>query len=219
MCYSVGSQNDTPEPRGFVFYTMKNLIFERKIKPRELQKYGILAFLSLMLLVPQTANAGFKDFVLSFLGNGAEEVEAALPDALSFPVAADQEAVRTLTVVATAYSSDPNQTDDTPCAPAMWRYDLCQNYLDYGVEDTIAANFLPLGTMVRFPELYEDKVFVVRDRMNARYNYSQIGYYRIDFYKVEAGLEGTIDNVASKQEAVQFGVKRGLAMEVLPYVK
>jgi 3D (Asp-Asp-Asp) domain-containing protein len=37
-----------------------------------------------------------------------------------------------------------------------------------------------LGTQVRFPELYGDKVFVVRDRMNARY-----GYGRIDIWLPE----------------------------------
>ena len=124
-----------------------------------------------------------------------------------------------MTVIATSYSSDPNQTDDTPCLPAMWKYDLCEQFLKHGEENTIAANFLPLGTQVRFPEMYGNKIFTVRDRMNSRYNYDRLGYYRIDFYKAELGDNGDIDVKASKQEARQFGIKRGLKMEILAYVK
>ncbi len=101
-------------------------------------------------------------------------------------------------VVATAYSSEAAQTDSTPCIPAMWKFDLCEYFAKTGIEDTIAANFLPLGTKVRFPEMYGDKVFVVRDRMNAKYN----GKSRIDFW------------MSSKPAAVTFGVKR-MVMEVL----
>jgi len=32
----------------------------------------------------------------------------------------------------------------------------------------VAANFLPFGTEVRIPELFGDKVFVVKDRMHRR---------------------------------------------------
>ena len=68
--------------------------------------------------------------------------------------------VRTIT----AYNSEPGQTDDSPCTTANG-FDVCQ----HGVEDTIAANFLSFGTKVRIPELFGDRVFVVRDRMNERY--------------------------------------------------
>lgn len=131
----------------------------------------------------------------------------------SFPVAGDRAPVRTLRVFATAYSSDPYQTDSTPCIPAM-NFDLCEHYLAHGLEDTIAANFLKLGTKVRFPEMYGEKIFVVRDRMNSRYNYDKIGYHRIDFYKV-AAMNGQIDNKASKLEAIEFGFKRNIKMEVI----
>lgn len=132
----------------------------------------------------------------------------------TFPVAGEREALRTLIVNATAYSSDPWQTDSTPCLPAM-NFDLCEHYKVYGEEDTIAANFLPLGTKVRFPELYGDKIFTVRDRMNKRYNYANIGYYRIDFYKAAVDAEGEIDNDVARAKARNFGYQRGLKMEVL----
>ena len=64
----------------------------------------------------------------------------------------------------TAYTSEVAQTDDTPCITANG-YNVCEGEN----EDTIAANFLPFGAKVRIPELFGDRVFVVRDRMNRRY--------------------------------------------------
>jgi hypothetical protein len=168
---------------------------------RSLQEVFVMSLLAFVLAVPSTVRTQAPQ---------SSEAE----QRMSFPVAADRAPLRTLNVFATAYSSDPYQTDATPCIPAM-NFDLCEHYLTYGMEDTIAANFLRLGTKVRFPELYGDKVFTVRDRMNSRYNYDRIGYYRIDFYKAEANENGQMDNKASKREAIQFGFKRNIKMEVL----
>ncbi|OGN19382.1 MAG: hypothetical protein A3F25_01565 [Candidatus Yanofskybacteria bacterium RIFCSPHIGHO2_12_FULL_45_19b] len=85
------------------------------------------------------------------------------------------------TVPASAYSSTPDQTDDTPFITAMGTH----------VRDgVIAANFLPLGTVIKIPELYGDKTFVVEDRMNKRYQ------YKIDLW------------FATRQAAKEFGVKQ-----------
>jgi 3D (Asp-Asp-Asp) domain-containing protein len=72
----------------------------------------------------------------------------------------------THTVRATGYSSTPDQTDDTPFITASGTY----------VRDGIvAANFsingrrAPFGTLVRIPEIYGEKIFIVEDRMNSRY--------------------------------------------------
>jgi len=88
----------------------------------------------------------------------------------------------TLTSVATAYSSTPDQTDSTPfiTANGMYVYD-----------GLIAANFLALGTKVKIPEHFGDKIFTVNDRMNARY-----GHGRIDIW------------MKSREEAKVWGVKR-----------
>ncbi len=143
------------------------------------------------MLVPQTVSAGPIDVLNSLVDKVMEEFEPT-----TFPVAGERLPVKTIKVVSTAYSSDVWQTDDTPCIPASG-YNLCDHYEKYGEGDTVAANFLPLGTKVRFPELYGDKVFIVRDRMNARY-----GYGRIDIWMPEY------------LEAKNFGVKRGLVMEI-----
>ena len=80
----------------------------------------------------------------------------------------------------------------------MSNFNLCDYFAKNQVEDTIAANFLRLGTEVRFPELYGEQVFVVRDRMNSKYN----GKSRIDFWKKD------------RPSAVNFGVQR-IKMEIL----
>lgn len=112
-----------------------------------------------------------------------------------FPVANEKNPLKKITVVITAYSSEVWQTDSTPCITANG-HDLCKQYNEQGFGDTIAANFLPMGKQVKIPGLFGDKIFVVRDRMNARY-----GYGRIDIW------------MPSTEEARQFGVKR-IEMEV-----
>lgn len=64
-------------------------------------------------------------------------------------------------VVITAYSSTPDQTDDTPFITAS----------GYHVTDgVVAANFLPMHTRIMIPKLFGDKIFVVKDRMHKRFN-------------------------------------------------
>ncbi|MFH1286202.1 MAG: hypothetical protein ABII02_00425 [Candidatus Magasanikbacteria bacterium] len=126
----------------------------------------------------------------------------------TFPLSGEKEPAYTKWVRATAYSSDPWQTDSTPCLPAM-NFDMCEHYENYGLEDTIAANFLPLGTKVRLPELYGDKVFTVRDRMNVRYN----GTNRIDVWIGSETPENQEIIKKAKSKALAFGTK-SLKMEV-----
>lgn len=98
-----------------------------------------------------------------------------------------KEARKTMVMTVTAYSSEPGQTDDTPFITAFGTH----------VRDGIVAtNCLPRGTVVRFPEVYGDKEFVVEDRMNARY------YYRMDIWMPET------------DQAIQFGAKL-LKVEIL----
>ncbi|TSC84261.1 MAG: hypothetical protein G01um101413_556 [Parcubacteria group bacterium Gr01-1014_13] len=85
--------------------------------------------------------------------------------------------------VITAYTSTPDQTDDSPFIAASGKR----------VHDgMIAANGLPFGTRVKIPAVYGEKIFVVEDRMNRRY-----GYGRFDVW-----LDTT------RAEARKFGVKR-----------
>lgn len=161
---------------------------------------GVLSVLVLALLV-----GAVPSIVPALAETGENLVRTEDP---AFPISDDSEPRYEQWVVATAYSSDPWQTDDTPCLPAM-QFDLCKHYEEHGIENTIAANFLPLGTQVKFPELYGDKVFIVRDRMNARYN----GTNRIDFW-IGSVTPDTPEIIAeAKAKARGFGVKQ-VKMEV-----
>ncbi len=64
-------------------------------------------------------------------------------------------------VPSTAYTSRPEETDDTPFIAA----DGTHVY-----DGMVAANFLKFGTKIRIPALFGDKIFTVHDRMNKRYN-------------------------------------------------
>ncbi len=168
------------------------------------QKVGIAvvcAVLSVAYIIrPVTAHAetgavssAFRSIMNLF---SDKNVEAESEEVNVFPEVEDREPTRVILAVMTAYSSEVAQTDASPCIPADWKYDLCEHYEKYGEQNTIAANFLPLGTKVRFPDLYGDKVFTVRDRMNSRY-----GVGRGDIW------------MPTKAEAKQFGVKK-VTMEI-----
>jgi 3D (Asp-Asp-Asp) domain-containing protein len=76
------------------------------------------------------------------------------------PVAKLRGPFYTKIVVASAYNSLPEQTDSTPFITASG------THVRHGV---VAANFLPIGTLITIPDYYGDEIFVVEDRMNARY--------------------------------------------------
>ncbi|MEK7614758.1 MAG: hypothetical protein AAB431_00010 [Patescibacteria group bacterium] len=99
-------------------------------------------------------------------------------------LSADAPPRRTFEIPLTAYTSEAAQTDDSPCITASG-LDVCER----DIENVVAANFLPLGTRVRIPELYGNRVFFVEDRMNERY------YYKMDVW------------MKQKSDAKQFGLK------------
>jgi 3D (Asp-Asp-Asp) domain-containing protein len=129
---------------------------------------GILVGICLLgIVAPRTTSADFTDTkTASYVAKASNEVK---------------KIAKTIRVVVTAYSSTPDQTDDTPFITASNKY----------VRDGIIANnMLPFGTKVRIPSLYGDKVFTVEDRM-ASYKSN----YHIDIW------------MPSKPIALNFGVK------------
>lgn len=98
------------------------------------------------------------------------------------------EVVKTKKVIVTAYSSTPDQTDDTPFTTASGT--RVRN-------GTVAMNGLKFGTKVRFPDLFGDEVFTVEDRMHSR-------------KKNQADIW-----MESRQEAKQFGAKFNVKIEIL----
>jgi len=92
--------------------------------------------------------------------------------------------IKTIKLYVTAYSSNEDETDDSPCISASG-YNLCQ----HDAENVVACNFLPFGTKVKFPQLDPDKIYTVVDRMHERFN------SRMDIW------------MDSKTKAKEFGIK------------
>lgn len=88
---------------------------------------------------------------------------------------------KTLKVWVTAYTSTPEETDDTPFITA-WNTQVR--------DGIVATNMLPFGTKIRIPELFGNKIFTVEDRMHRR---------KKDF--VDIWME-------TKSEALKFGISR-----------
>lgn len=163
---------------------------EKRILPRKLAKKLIIALLVVIIF----------DFFLFpapvLAGEIAEEVQLEAELALiekntpnieiinNLPPTSDLEVDWSGYYTITAYNSDVGQTDGDPCTTANG-FNLCE----HGIEDSIAANFLKFGTKVKIPDLFGDRVFVVRDRMNKRYQ------NRVDVWMLD------------KSMAKKFGVK------------
>lgn len=120
---------------------------------------------------------------LKNLFDKAEATEADSEEITSLPESGPRAPDNVVKAVITAYTSTVDQCDDDPFIAASGKrvYD-----------GMIAANWLPMGTKVKIPDLYGDKIFTVDDRMNSRY-----GFGRMDIW---------LD--ATKAEARKFGVKR-----------
>lgn len=107
-----------------------------------------------------------------------------LPDV---PLRPQPLAKRTMRIAVTAYSSTVDQCGSDPFTTASGTT----------VRDgVIAANFLPIGTKVRFPDQFGNKIFVVEDRMSARY------WQRADIW------------MPSREEAKQWGIQH-ITIEIL----
>jgi 3D (Asp-Asp-Asp) domain-containing protein len=93
---------------------------------------------------------------------------------------------RFYTVDVSAYNSEVAQCDDSPFITAKGTH----------VRDGIVAtNMFPFGTAIKIPALFGDKIFVVEDRMNTRYQNN-----------VDVWMESKIDAVKLGRRTVQIEV-------------
>lgn len=155
-----------------------------------LQKYlriSTLFVLAIFFAFPNiTSSKNLKDNSDSLMPIARETISSYY-DGPTLPEIPRREPRRTMRVVVTSYNSEPGQTDDTPFITASGSRTR---------DGVVAANFLPFGTIVRFPEVFGDKEFVVEDRMNKRY------YYRADIW------------MENKQDSIDFGAQY-LEIEIL----
>ena len=166
-------------------YNINNSI--KSIK-KELKKSLKPLFLLVSMLVfsfPQVSIS--QDFNRTIIGPMPKESIKAYYNGPTLPEIPLRPADRIMYIMVSAYNSEVGQTDDTPFITAF------NTHVRDGI---VATNFLPKGTVIRFPDYSEDKEFVVEDRMNKRY------YYQMDIW-----MEHRVD-------AVNFG-SQFLKMEIL----
>lgn len=150
---------------------IKNSSILRQIRPviRPATAGVILGLCLFCAMVPHIGNARYDSAsIASYVAKNATEAEKKI--------------VKKISATITAYSSTPDQTDDTPFTTASGKT---------VADGIIANNGLKIGTKVQIPDLYGDKVFVVEDRMNRR-----MGEHRFDIW------------MPSKTLALNFGVKK-----------
>lgn len=105
------------------------------------------------------------------------------------------EVKKKLWVTATAYSSTPWQTDNTPCITSTG-YNVCNKNKNIIAVSRDLVRSLGYHRQVRLPSLYGSEIFYIEDTMNARF------INRIDVHH---------DSI---EDARDFGVKR-IEIEVI----
>ena len=114
--------------------------------------------------------------------NGLAIIEGNSLLPVSEPTNPEPQPVWKIRVVITGYSSTPWETDDDPYITAAGTWVR---------EGIVANNWLSIGTKIKIPELFGDRIFVVEDRMSWTK-----GNYHIDIW------------FPSYWEALNFGAKR-----------
>ena len=159
-----------------------------------INKYNVakktcLAIMAVVLVGVQAAAPVAKaaDFIPSLLWSKTE-TDSANDKVIVLPQKSRPTTIKTIRMDSTAYTSRANETDGSPFITA-----------DGSVvrDGYVATNVLPIGTKIRIPSVFGDKIFEVRDRMNPRYR------YRIDIW---------MGDLAS---AKAYGLKRNIEVEVI----
>lgn len=94
-----------------------------------------------------------------------------------------------------AYNSLPNQTDGSPYHTAIGSMTR---------DGVVATNHLPIGTRIRFPDLFGDKEFRVEDRMNQRYDKV------VDIWMEDYGEAKKFGRRNLKVDIIEWGKGRGM---------
>jgi len=153
------------------------------------QKLAYVLLLGSVLVNPHTAlaaDATVDPAYAASVMSSQTGLESTIP-VNSLPAANQAAARYTTERVVTAYTSTIDQCDSTPFTTANG------TTVHDGV---IAANWLKFGTRVRIPAMFGDKVFIVADRMNPRFD------DRMDIW------------MSTMSDARTFGLRR-LTIEVL----
>ena len=169
--------------------SLKELYKVTKKSPIECALIGLITFALAYVVLPIEASASIDmDHTNQALALEIDAIQNNFRSYGELPGSDLRGPAYTITVPATAYNSLPWQTDDTPFITASG------TTTRHGV---LAANFLPIGTRVKIPEIYGDDIFIVEDRMNSRY------WERVDIW------------MEHYDDAIQFGYQN-IELEVYP---
>jgi 3D (Asp-Asp-Asp) domain-containing protein len=154
---------------------------------------GFLDWFRTNAATADVASVGSFDSLYASVANGAparDEKPTLVANALApvnSPTGKVSKAIhRFYWVDVSAYNSEVGQTDDSPFITAKGTH----------VRDGIVAtNMFPFGTAIKIPALFGDKIFVVEDRMNTRYQNN-----------VDVWMESHADAVKLGRRTVQIEV-------------
>ena len=142
--------------------------YVRVFMRRHAIEMGVITFLLAAIIVFAAPSLAFADQINGTQSAAQKELElrvdAMINETRGFGELPEAETAvprRVVTMPVSAYTSRPEETDDTPFIGAAG------TLMRPGV---VASNYFPLGTKLRIPELYGNQIFIVEDRMNARYN-------------------------------------------------
>jgi 3D (Asp-Asp-Asp) domain-containing protein len=153
---------------------------------------SVLSLSTLLLTTSVPSAQAGSIFPLSFLKTDKtvqnDKPTYTVPSTKNVETGKGKDVVKTVKVDITAYTSTVEECDGSPFITA-----------DGSVvrDGIVATNILPIGTKIRIPAYFGDRVFEVHDRMNTRYS------YRVDIWM-------------SDQKAMRtWGLKRNVTIEVV----
>lgn len=91
--------------------------------------------------------------------------------------------------IITGYSSSHDETDSDPWITA---------YNTIARDGIAASNAIAYGTKIRIPKIFGDKIFIIEDKMNSRFDGNNIDIW-----------------FPSKEKAKEFGIYRDVLVEIL----
>ena len=145
----------------FIDFDRYAALYYRQTKEKEVK-----ASASVAIVVDESSRAKKQASLIADVKNDqltkANETLLVVSDVVEVP---EEKPDKVVNVVMTAYTSTPDQTDDSPFIAASGKHVY---------DGMLAANWLPFGTKIKIPELYGDKIFTIDDRMNKRYGYGRM---------------------------------------------
>ena len=125
-----------------------------------MMNYITIALATASLIVNTTGFTRIKNLETTTSTHETMSIVSQNPSSIAVNKPVKQVVKKTYKMHVTAYTSRPEETDSTPFITASGSY----------VRDGIVAtNFFPIGTLIRIPEHFGDKIFRVEDRMNERF--------------------------------------------------